>query len=78
MRTLSVVLVVWLLLVAPARAASPLDYTRTILEQARTIVAGSQTHNDKLVALSDLFSEFLDTDAMGQEALGPHWSSFTS
>jgi phospholipid transport system substrate-binding protein len=30
-----------------------------------------------LAALSALFSKFLDTDAMGREALGPHWSSFT-
>jgi phospholipid transport system substrate-binding protein len=30
-----------------------------------------------LAALSTLFSKFLDTDEMGQEALGPHWSSFT-
>ena len=41
------------------------------------IVASSQTHNEKLAALSSLFSKFLDTDEMGQEALGPHWSSFT-
>ena len=77
MRTISIVLVFLLLLVAPARAASPLEYTRTTLEQARVIVAGSQTHNEKLAALSTLFSKFLDTDAMGREALGSHWSSFT-
>jgi phospholipid transport system substrate-binding protein len=77
MRTLSIVLVVWLLIVAPARAASPLEYTRTILEQARAIVASSQTHDEKLAALSALFSKFLDGDAMGRQALGTHWSSFT-
>jgi phospholipid transport system substrate-binding protein len=77
MRTVSIALLVWLLLIAPARAATPLDYTRTILEQARTIVAGNQTHDEKLAALSALFSKFLDTDAMGREALGAHWSSFT-
>ena len=77
MRTLSIMLVVWLFLAAPAHAATPLEYTRATLEQARTIVAGSQTHNEKLAALSTLFSKFLDTDAMGQQALGPHWSSFT-
>jgi len=76
MRTLPITLLV-LLLVAPAQAASPLEYTRTTLEQARVIVAGSQTHNEKLAALSTLFGKFLDTDAMGREALGPHWSSFT-
>ena len=76
MRTLSVMLVAVLLVVAPARAASPLDYTRTTLEQARAIVVSNQTHNEKLAALSALFGKFLDTDEMGQEALGPHWSSF--
>ena len=77
-RRLSVVLMIWLLLAVPANAATPLDYTRTILEQARTLVAGNQTHNQKLTALSSLFGSFLDTDAMGREALGQHWSSFTS
>jgi len=77
MRTLSITLVLLLLLVVPARAATPLEYTRTTLEQAKTIVANSQTHNEKLAALSTLFSKFLDADAMGREALGSHWSSFT-
>lgn len=78
-RTLSIVLAVWLLLLAPARAASPapLEYTRTVLEQARAIVASSQSHNEKLAALSTLFGKFLDTDEMGREALGQRWSSFT-
>ena len=77
MRTSLIPLVLLLLLVVPARAATPLEYTRTTLEQAKTIVSNSQTHNEKLAALSTLFSKFLDTDAMGQEALGSHWSSFT-
>ena len=78
MRTLSIMLLGSLLLVAPAHAATPLEYTRTTLEQARAIVADSQTHDEKLAALSILFSKFLDTDAMGRQALGPHWSSFTA
>ena len=77
MRTLMITLLVLLLPVGPTRAATPLEYTRTILDQARAIVANTQTHDDKLAALSFLFSKFLDTEAMGQEALGPHWSSFT-
>jgi phospholipid transport system substrate-binding protein len=77
MRTLSMLLVVCFLLVAPAQAATPLDYTRATLEQARTIVAGTQSHDEKLASLSTLFSKFLDTDAMGREALASHWSSFT-
>jgi phospholipid transport system substrate-binding protein len=69
--------VVWFCLVGPAWAASPLEYTRATLEQARAIVGSNQTHNEKLAALSVLFTNFLDTDAMGRAALGKHWSSFT-
>jgi phospholipid transport system substrate-binding protein len=77
MRRLPTVLALWFVLAGSAQAAAPLDYTRTILQQARTIVAGNQTHNEKLAALSALFGKFLNTDAMGCEALGEHWSSFT-
>ena len=77
MRRLSIIIAVWFALAGSAQAAAPIDYTRTILQQARTIVADNQTHNEKLAALSALFGKFLDTDAMGREALGPHWSSFT-
>jgi ABC-type transporter MlaC component len=73
-----IMLVVWLALAATANAVTPLDYTRTILEQARTIVAGNQTHDEKVAAMSALFGKFLDTDAMGRDALGQHWSSFTA
>jgi phospholipid transport system substrate-binding protein len=76
-RPIPILLAIWLFLAIPAQASSALAYTRTILEQARTIVASDQTHNQKLDALSVLFSKFLDTDTMGREALGPHWSSFT-
>jgi len=76
MRRLPIVLALWFAMAGSAQAAAPLDYTRTILQQARTIVADNQTHNEKLAALSVLFGKFLDTDAMGREALGEHWSSF--
>ena len=76
-RVKRIAFVVWLCLVAPAWAASPLEYTRATLEQARAIVGSNQTHNEKLAALSVLFTNFLDTDAMGRAALGKHWSSFT-
>jgi phospholipid transport system substrate-binding protein len=77
MRVKHIAFVVWLCLAEAAWAASPLDYTRTELEQARAIVNGDQTHDDKLAALSVLFAQFLDTDTMGRAALGKHWSSFT-
>jgi ABC-type transporter MlaC component len=76
-RRLPIILMIWLLLTAPAKAITPIDYTRTILQQARSIVASNQTHNQKVAALSVLFGKFLDSDAMGREALGQHWSSFT-
>jgi ABC-type transporter MlaC component len=78
MRSLPCLLAVWLLLVAPARAATPLDYTRSILDQVHAVAAGNQTQDEKLTALSALLGKFLDTDAMGREALGQHWSSFTA
>jgi phospholipid transport system substrate-binding protein len=71
-----IILIAWFLVVAPVKAATPLDYTRTILEQARSIVAGNVSHSEKLAALSVLFGKFLDTDAMGRQALGQHWSRF--
>lgn len=77
MRSLPILLVFSLLLPAPAYAVTPLDYTRTTLEQARVIVASTEPNNEKLASLSDLFGKFLDTDAMGREALGQHWSSMT-
>ena len=77
MRVLPILLVSFLLLAAPAQAVTPLDYTRSTLEQARTIVASNQANNEKLTALSVLFGKFLDTDEMGKEALGQHWSSLT-
>jgi phospholipid transport system substrate-binding protein len=76
-RRLPIVVVILLVTVAPAGAATPIDYTRTILEQARSIVAGNQSHDQKLADLSVLFGKFLDTDEMGREALGSHWSTFT-
>ncbi len=76
-RVKRIAFVVWLCMVSRAWAASPLEYTRTTLEQARAIVNSDQTHNDKLAALSVLFAQFLDTDTMGRAALGKHWLSFT-
>jgi phospholipid transport system substrate-binding protein len=64
-------------LVSVAWAATPLEYTRTTLEHARTIVDSERSHNEKLTVLSTLLQDFLDTDKMGQDALGTHWSSFT-
>jgi phospholipid transport system substrate-binding protein len=72
------VLAVWLCWLLRLRHQLPLDDTRTILDQARTIIAGNQTQDGKLAALSVLLNKFLDSDEMGREALGHHWSSFTA
>jgi phospholipid transport system substrate-binding protein len=80
-----VILVVCWALATPVRATSqasanrvgPLDYTRSILQQASVITGGNQSHDQKIAALSILFGKFLDTDAMARDALGQHWSSFT-
>lgn len=77
MRSLRLACLAWFCFVCPAWAASPLQYTRATLDQARAIVSGDQTHDAKLAALSALFRKFLDTDAMGRAALGRHWSSLT-
>ena len=81
---LRVILIVSCALAVPVQATSqasnpvgPLDYTRSILQQASAIVGGNQTHDQKVAALSVLFAKFLDTDAMARDALGQHWSSFT-
>jgi ABC-type transporter MlaC component len=77
MRSWVVRCLLWLALPGVAAAATPLEYTRSTLEQARGIVASDRTHDDKLVALSALLKNFLDTDTMGQSALGTHWASFS-
>jgi hypothetical protein len=51
-RRLCLPLVPWFLLIARASAASPLNCTRTILDRARTMAGGNQTHDEKLAALS--------------------------
>jgi ABC-type transporter MlaC component len=77
MRRFPIILAFWFMLVALAITATPLDYTRSILEHARTIVAGDQTLNEKPAALAVLFDKFLDADAMGRATLGQNWSRFT-
>jgi hypothetical protein len=77
MRSLRLACIAWFCLVCPVWAASPLEYTRTTLDQARAIVSSDQTHDAKLASLSVLFRNFLDTDSIGREALGKHWASLT-
>lgn len=69
---------VWLCVAQTAWALTPLEQTRTTLEQARAIIDRDQTRNQKLAALSNLLQSFLDTDAMGRAALAEHWSKFSA
>ncbi len=68
----------WLCMAGAAWAATPLEHTRTSLEQTRVIVDSTRTHNEKLAALSALLKDFLDTDAMGRAALDKHWARFSA
>src|SRR5262245_39520782 len=61
-----------------AWAASPLETTRTTLEQTRVIVSSEKAHNEKLIELSALLKNFLDTDTMAQAALDTSWSRFSA
>jgi phospholipid transport system substrate-binding protein len=79
---ISVAALLWSLAVAattpPAgTGTTPLDYTRATLQQTRVIIDSDKTHNQKLAALHDLLTEFLDTDTMGRNALDKHWSEFS-
>jgi phospholipid transport system substrate-binding protein len=77
MRRLLLTGAAWFCLASAALAVTPLDYTRTTLEQTRAIVDSSRTHNEKLAALSGLLKDFLDTDSMGRAALDKHWAQMS-
>jgi phospholipid transport system substrate-binding protein len=68
----------WLCLAGVAWAVTPLDYTRATLEQTRSIVDSTRTHDEKLNALEALLKTFLDTDTMGRAALEQHWSKLSA
>ena len=50
----------------------PLAYTRDILTRSNTIVRGPGDRKQKLVELSDLLRDFLDTEALARLAAGKH------
>lgn len=62
-------------LLASALAAEPLGpmaRTRQVLEKSHDIVVGQSEHKEKVLALNALLRGFLDTDAMGRQAMGAH------
>src|SRR5262249_11438324 len=69
---------VWCWTAGATWAVTPLEETRTTLEQARGIIAQDQTHNQKLAALSALLKTFLDTDAMARDALDKNWQKLSA
>jgi phospholipid transport system substrate-binding protein len=77
MRRLWITALAWLCLAGTAFAITPLERTRSTLEQARVIVDSDRTHNQKLDALRDLLKDFLDTDTMGRNALADNWKKFS-
>jgi ABC-type transporter MlaC component len=77
MRSVGLACILWICSAAAATVPTALDYTRSVLDQTRGIVASDQTHDQKLQALNSLFGKFLDTDEMGKAAVGRRWASFT-
>jgi ABC-type transporter MlaC component len=69
---------VWLGAAGAGWATTPLESTRATLEEVRAILESASSHDDKLVALSGLLRDFLDTDTMARAVLGTHWSRFTA
>ncbi len=78
MRLGVVVLFAWLCGATAALAVTPMEYTRTTLEQTRVIVSSDRPHDAKLRELTALLKNFLDTDSMGRVALDAHWSQFSA
>ncbi len=59
-------------LAVAAEPLGPLARTRQVLERSHDIVVGPGSHAEKVAALNQLLGGFLDTDAMGRQAMGKH------
>lgn len=57
---------------AAAPPPGPMAATRKALERSHEIVTASTTHKQKVNALHAVLRDFLDTDAMGRQAMGRH------
>lgn len=55
----------------------PMQKTRSILEASNRIVTGPGDRDRKLASLKDLLRKFLDTDALGRQAMGKHLEGVT-
>ncbi|MFN8545487.1 MAG: ABC transporter substrate-binding protein [Candidatus Binatia bacterium] len=57
---------------AEAEPLGPMARTRQVLEKSHDIVLGPGDRTQKVNALRDLLRGFLDTEAMGRQAMGRH------
>lgn len=57
---------------AAAEPLGPMARTKEVLAKSHDIVVGPGEQKQKVKALNDLLRTFLDTDAMGREAMGRH------
>lgn len=55
-----------------AETLGPMARTRQVLSKSHDIVVAPGDHKQKVRALNDLLGEFLDTEAMGRQAMGKH------
>ena len=55
-----------------AEGEGPMARTKQVLQRSHEIVVGPGEHKQKVRTLNDLLRDFLDTDAMGREAMGTH------
>lgn len=68
----AILLAVGLATVVGAEVLGPLDRTKQVLGKSHDIVVGPGDQKQKIRALNDLLRGFLDTDAMGRQAMGKH------
>lgn len=61
-----------LALPAAAEPLGPMARTKEVLARSHAIVVGAGEHRQKVTALNTLLRGFLDTDAMGRQAMGKH------
>jgi phospholipid transport system substrate-binding protein len=72
MRPAAAVLLAALPGLAAAEAPGPMASTRKALERSHEIVTAPTVHKQKVLALHAVLRDFLDTDAMGRQAMGRH------
>jgi phospholipid transport system substrate-binding protein len=72
MRRAAAVLIAALPGLAAGEALGPMAATRKALERSHEIVTAATAHKQKVLSLHAVLRDFLDTDAMGRQAMGKH------